>query len=63
MSISSDIFISRKEAGERVIDKLLYEQKQLVEKAVKGMEDWELTDHLHTDLYFYNIEDDDASDD
>lgn len=58
MSICSDIFISRKEARERVRRILIHEQEKLIEHAVDGMEDFELTSYLNreSEMYFYNIE-------
>lgn len=58
MSICSAIFITREEARKRVTEKLMYQQQKLIEAAVKGMKDWELTSELNDgseDLYFYNI--------
>lgn len=56
MSISSDIYITRKEAEDEVKAELMSQYEALVDLAVKSMEDWELTSKLNTDLYFYNIE-------
>lgn len=58
MGICSDVYISREEAEKMVLKGLLYDQKVLLEKVVKVMEDHELTSHLNkdSDLYYYNIE-------
>lgn len=60
MSISSDVYITRKEAKKRVLASMLYEQKRLIDKAVNAMEDFELSSYLNrdSDLYYYNIETD-----
>lgn len=58
MGISSDIFITKKEAQEKVKALLLEKQTQLIEAAIKGMSDSELTSLLNeqSDLYYYSIE-------
>lgn len=43
MSISSDVYISREEARDRVKSKLLAQQKELIEHAIRGMTDTDLT--------------------
>lgn len=60
MSISSDVYITKKEAIKMVTSQLLHEQKQLIKRAVKGMDDWELTNILNDyngEDYYYHIED------
>ena len=62
MSICSDIYISLDEARKRVKEILLYDQTKLIENAVKGMSEWELSHVLSkdSDLYYYHvIEDED----
>lgn len=58
MSICSDVYISREEARVRVKNELLYQQKELIELAIKGMNDFELIHILNkdSDLYYYNID-------
>jgi hypothetical protein len=60
MSICSDQYISRKKAREMVLNRLMNKQRELVENAVKGMADHELTSILNedSDLYFYEIDED-----
>lgn len=55
MSICSDVEISREKAEKQVADILWHNHKNLINKAVKGMSNAELTSYLHTDLYFYSI--------
>lgn len=57
MSICSDVFITEEEARERVKRMLMYEQEQLLQLAVNGMQVWDLTSYLNrdSDLYYYNI--------
>jgi hypothetical protein len=57
MSICSDVFITEEEARQRVKRMLMYQQEQLIDAAIKGMETFELSMHLngHDDLYYYNI--------
>ena len=57
MSICSDVFITEEEARKKVKAFLLYEQELLVDAAVKGMQDFELSLYLNKDcdLYYYNI--------
>lgn len=59
MSICSDVFISLEEARERVRSKLMDQQTQLIEAAVKGMTERELSWELNDDddpIYWYNIQ-------
>lgn len=59
MSICSDVFISLEEARERVRSKLMDQQSSLIEAAVKGMTERELSWSLNdgsSDLYHYNID-------
>lgn len=58
MSICSDVYISQEEARKRVKSLLMYEQGKIVELAIKGMQNWELTSYLNGDdsIYYYNIE-------
>lgn len=57
MSICSDVYIDIETARQKVKAKLMYEQERLIDSAVKGMEDWELSSYLNQDssLYYYNI--------
>jgi hypothetical protein len=57
MGISSDVDITRDEAMKRVKRKLLYEQEKLIDLAIKGMSNGELTSELNKDgsIYYYNI--------
>lgn len=58
MGCSSDIFITREQAEEIAIKKLKYQQDLLINAAVKGMENFELS-HILNDtadcLYYYSI--------
>ena len=56
MSISSDITITREQAEARVKAKLLDEYEYMITIALKVMQDFELTQQLHTDTAFYHIE-------
>jgi hypothetical protein len=56
MSISSDVTITREQAEARVKAKLLDEYEYMITIALKAMQDFELTQQLHTDTYFYHIE-------
>lgn len=58
MGICSDVFITRDEARSRVKSLLLNEQQQLIESAIKGMADSDLTRILNRDseLYYFNID-------
>lgn len=60
MSICSDVYITRQEARQKVIQKLMYDQQMLIQLAVKAMDDFELRLHLNqnSDLYYYNIKPD-----
>ena len=57
MSICSDVYIDIEEARKKVKAKLMYEQERLIDSAIKGMEDWELSSYINqdSDLYYYNI--------
>lgn len=57
MSICSDVYIDIEEARKKVKAKLMYEQERLIDSAIKGMEDWELSSYINQDsyLYYYNI--------
>ena len=55
MSICSTIFISRKEAKEMALKLLMYQQQQLVENAIKSMDDFDLTLLINSDCYDYRI--------
>lgn len=58
MSICSDIYISLDEARRRVKVELMSEQEKLVDQAIKGMSEWDLSRILNrdSDIYYYNIE-------
>lgn len=56
MSISSDVTITREQAEARVKAKLLDEYEYILTIALKAMQDFELTQQLHTDTAFYHIE-------
>jgi hypothetical protein len=55
MSISSDIFITREEAGQRVKHKLMGEHERIIDLALSKMLNSELTSYLHDECSFYNI--------
>ena len=61
MSICSDVYISLDEARRRVKIKLMFEQERLIDSAIKGMDKWELDSLLNedSDIYYYNIKEDD----
>jgi hypothetical protein len=58
MSICSDVYITREKAEMMVKNKLEYQQRLLIKQAIKGMDDYELTNHLNEDgsLYYFHIE-------
>lgn len=58
MSICSDVCISLEEARRKVKAQLMYEQEQLIDSAIKGMQEFDLTSLLNrdSDLYYYSIE-------
>lgn len=59
MSIQSDIYISRKEAENRLVATMLGDYAEMLELAVANMDDFELGGRLSSDLYFVNIEEED----
>ena len=56
MSICSDVFITKEEAKKLVKEKLMEEQEKLIDLAIKAMDNYDLTSHLHSEFYFYHIE-------
>lgn len=58
MSICSDVYINVDEARRKVKAKLMCEQERLIDSAIKGMDEWDLSSILNrnSDLYYYNIE-------
>jgi hypothetical protein len=61
MSICSDVLITREEARTRVKNMLMFQQERLIDLAISSMDDWELTHELNSDMYFYNIVDEDGN--
>lgn len=58
MSICSDVYISLDEARQRVKAKLMRDQEELVDQAIKGMSEFDLSCILNrdSDIYYYHIE-------
>lgn len=55
MSICSTVSITKEEALERVKRILLSRQEDLIDLALKSMNNYELTSYLDSDLYYYTI--------
>ena len=56
MSICSDKTITRQDALNRVYKLLMYQQSELLGKAVNSMDNDDLAGYLHTDMTFYDVE-------
>ena len=57
MSICSDVYIEKEKAIEMVKTILMSDQEYLIDCALKGMDNFDLSHYLNkdSDIYFYNI--------
>lgn len=63
MRISAAVGITKEEAKRKVRSILMHQQQVLIEKAINGMDNDELASYLHSDYYFYHIEEENNEED